>query len=162
MRNLKDNNDVILARLCGFNKTMCFSFRKDYVLTKLWQRDCQQTPFKFGLNYMKSMASSWNGISSFFLANTFFSIMVKLLRCFLIIIFILHGSILKKKTGLPEKCPYLGFSIPCFLAFVLTTEIYSVNPPSQSKCGKIPTKKFRARTLFMQCSFSNYITTSGY
>ena len=117
---------------------------------------------KFGLNYMKSMASSWNGISSFFLANTFFSIMVKLLRCFLIIIFILHGSILKKKTGLPEKCPYLGFSIPYFLAFVLTTEIYSVNPLFQSKCGKIPTRKFRIRTLFTQCSFSNYITTSGY
>lgn len=140
----------------------CASLSGKTVLTKLWQRDCQQTPFKFGLNYMKSMASSWNGISSFFLANTFFSIMVKLLRCFLIIIFILHGSILKKKTGLPEKCPYLGFSIPYFLAFVLTTEIYSVNPPSQSKCGKIPTKKFRARTLFMQCSFSNNITTSGY
>lgn len=153
MRNLKDNNDVILARLCGFNKTMCFSFRKDYVLTKLWQRDCQQTPFKFGLNYVKSMASSWNGISSFFLANTFFSIMVKLLRCFLIIIFILHGSILKKKSGLPEKCPYLGFSIPYFLAFVLTTEIYSVNPPSQSKCGKIPTKKIPSTDTFYAVQF---------
>ena len=29
--NLKDNNDVIIARLCDFSKALYFSFKKDYV-----------------------------------------------------------------------------------------------------------------------------------
>ena len=34
-----------------------------------------------------------------------------------------------------------SFSGPCFPAFGLNTDIYSVNPRIQSKCGKIPTRK---------------------
>ena len=42
---------------------------------------------------------------------------------------------------LRKKCPYSDFSGPDFPAFVLNTEIYSVNPRILSKCRKIQTRE---------------------
>ena len=46
-----------------------------------------------------------------------------------------------RSCELREKCLYLDFSDPHFLAFGLNTEIYSLNIRNQSECWKMRTRK---------------------
>ena len=48
--NLKENDDVIIARLCDFGKTFYFLFIKRLcMLNTFWQQDWQQTTINFRL-----------------------------------------------------------------------------------------------------------------
>ena len=60
---------------------------------------------------------------------------------------------LQKSFSTAQKVSKYGvFSGPYFTAFGLITEIYSVNNPIQSECGKIGTRKnFRICTLRSVC-----------
>ena len=63
------------------------------------------------------------------------------------------NKMITNTTPLRVKCQNTGlFSGPCFPAFGLNEERYSVSLRIQSECGKIWTrKKLRIWTLFTQC-----------